>query len=653
MRCAPSWQGNVTVGADHNGPAEGGPYVLFVAAACVVATVAFWAYTRTLLPGVDLGDTGGFQAAVLWPEQSARRAYPLYYTLATPFIRAVSEDNPARGLNLFSAVWAAIAVGMLAVVGGWLTKSPLAGAAAGLLLAFSYTFWTQAIIAEVYSLHLALIAACLLALHAYAARPTTARLAVFFAVYAVAFGNHLGMILFLVPFMVFLIQVHPRPRELAAPSTILLAIVIAAAGALQYAPMFLYVWSSIDAPPASGDRIAAFWLDVTKSDWREEMVLGVPASQLWARLQMWIWDARQQFGLAGLALALLGGVRVWLLSAPWAVLLWLAFGISTAFALTYNVGDTHVFLLPGHFLLALAVAAGVGAWRDARLRHTLTIVAVIYAGWRGWDTWPAVDRHTDRRAEAQLAHLAEGVNARSALLVAKMDWQLENVVLYSARYDRRDLAWARLDDVLLHFPFLVRDNLAESRDLVLTAEAARGVVAAYANAFPLVPDQDPAPGLADVVSRIPPGTPYVLTLLQPPPSGRSIDQEDFAKGLAELAGKRVPPRTAASYEVWAGSHGEPPTLYRSSPHPFREDVLIGGEPFTIRMDSWLPEDTFRRGGFAHVLHGRRHALIAERGISLVWLQRDGSPASYYGAGLYTPEARYRILAPATHLARNQ
>jgi hypothetical protein len=71
------------------------------------------------------------------------------------------------------------------------------------------------------------------------------------------------------------------------------------------------------------------------------------------------------------------------------------------------------------------------------------------------------------------------------------------------------------------------------------------------------------------------------------------------------------------------------------------------------MDSWLPDDTFRRGGFAHVLHGRRHALIAERGISLVWLQRDGSPATYYGAGLYTPEARFRIPAPTAHLARNQ
>ena len=64
--------------------------------ACVVATIAFWAYTRTLLPGVDLGDTGGFQAAVLWPENSARRAYPLYYTLATPFVSRRQRGQSRR-----------------------------------------------------------------------------------------------------------------------------------------------------------------------------------------------------------------------------------------------------------------------------------------------------------------------------------------------------------------------------------------------------------------------------------------------------------------------------------------------------------------------------------------------------------------------------
>lgn len=619
----------------------------------MVATVAFWAYTRTLLPGVDLGDTAGFQAAVLWPETSARRAYPLYYMLATPFIRAVSEDAPARGLNLFSAVWAAAAVGLLAALAGRLTKCPLAGAAAGLLLAFSYTFWTQAIIAEVYSLHLALLALCLLALQAFAVRPTTARLAVFFAVYAGAFGNHLGMILFLVPFTVFLLQVHPRPRELFAPSTILLAIVIAVAGALQYSRTFFYVWSSIDAPPAWSDRVAAFWLDVTKADWREQMVLGVTTDQIAGRLQMWLWDARQQFGILGLVLGVSGLVRLWWLSKPWALLVGFAYACTTVFAFTYKVGDTHVFFLPGHFLIAFAVAAGIGHWRNPRIRYALTVVALTYVVWRGWDTWPAVDRHDDRRASTYLSRLTEGVDGQNALLVSKMDWQLENVLLYSGRYERRGLAWVRLDDVLLHFPFLVRDNINQSRDVVLTADAAKDVVAAYASDFPLVLDQPPAPGFADVVSRLPRGTPYVLTVLLPAPSGRTIDRDDLARGLAELTGNRAPQHDETAYEVWAGTSGDPPAYHRASAHPFRESIQVLDEPFTIRMDGWLPDDTFRRGGFAHVLHKRRHALIAERGISLLWLQRDGSPASFYGAGLYTPEARFRIPAHNAHLARNR
>ena len=84
-----------------------------VVAAVAIATLAFWAYTQTLLPGVDLGDTGGFQAAVLWPEVSARQAYPLYYGLARPFVSAVSLGNPARGLNLFSAIFGAASVGLL------------------------------------------------------------------------------------------------------------------------------------------------------------------------------------------------------------------------------------------------------------------------------------------------------------------------------------------------------------------------------------------------------------------------------------------------------------------------------------------------------------------------------------------------------------
>src|SRR5690349_11255970 len=525
MRSANSWQENVL--AVEASPPR--PSVLPLVAACLVATLAFWAYTRTLLPGVDLGDTGGFQAGVLWNEPSARRAYPLYFALATPFTRALSASNPARGLNLYSAVWAAAAAGLLTFFVGRLTRFTLAGVVAGLLLAFSYTFWTQAVIAEVYSLHLTMVALCLLVLYSWSQRPTTARLAMFFAVYALAFG-------------------------------------IAVLGAMQYAENFMFVWSSIERPAAWGDRVAAFWMDVTKSDWREEMVLGVHPSQIADRFAMVWWDAKQQFGIAGLALAAFGAVRAWTISRPWALFICLAYLISTGFALTYNVGDTHVFLLPSHFFTALAAGLAVAprtrpstVSTQSALVTLVALVAIAYAGWRAWDTWPAVDRHGDRRADAFLARLTDGIDERSGLLVTKLDWQLENILLYSGRYERPGVAWERLDDVLLHFPFLVRDNLAEDRDIVLTGEAANEVRSTYGGVFPLVQDQPPAPSIQELAERVPRGAPYVMTWLTPSPV--AADMRDLDAAVAVLAKGSAPARSDSGYEVWAGVAGEKPLFH--------------------------------------------------------------------------------------------
>src|SRR5262245_47458417 len=174
---------------------------------------------------------------------------------------------------------------------------------------------------------------------------------------------------------------------------------------MQYAQSFAWLWRSIETPPAWTDRIAAFWLDATKADWRADMVLGVHPSQLADRLAMVWWDSRQQFGLPGLALAAFGAIRVWTVSRPWAVFLWLAYPISTLFALTYNVGDTHVFLLPSHFFTAMAAGIALTPWHrfaaagpkgpalrtqssPPALLAMLALVAIIYAGWRGWETWP-------------------------------------------------------------------------------------------------------------------------------------------------------------------------------------------------------------------------------------------------------------------------
>jgi hypothetical protein len=647
-----------------------------LAVACVVATLAFWAYTQTLVPGVDLGDTGGFQAAVLWPTVSARQAYPLYFNVAKRFVVATcgsrsqpgANCDPARALNLFSAVSAAVAVGLLAFFAATLTGSIPSGIVAGLLLAFSYTFWSQAIIAEVYALHLALVGACLLALHGYARKPTTSRLAVFLALYAASFGNHLSMILLLVPFALFLLLTAPDRARLFRPGIVVLAVAAAAVGALQYWPNFLSVMTDVEAPLTVRDRLAAFWFDTTKTDWRESMVFGVQANRTVDRLAMWWFDARQQFGIAGLALAAVGAARLWRLSRPWFTLVVTAFGITTLFALTYNVGDSHVFFMPAHLLAALCAGVAINSrfptpnsQRDPRRTATILgigssrlgvgswklgviAIAILYCGWRGWSTWPAVDRHDDRRGERLIARLTLGVQDPDVLLVSEMNWQVENVLLYVARHRRSDLTWTRLGDVLPHFPFLVDDQRAISREIVLTAEAAADVVSAYGPLLPLVEDPTvPAPALTAEVARVPSGVPYVLSVLTPPPEER-FDEDDLAAALGRLTRNRPPARAHGAFEVIAGISGERASVYRVSDRPFQMSFDLLDEPFTVRMDSWLPFDTFRRPGFGHVLRGREHVQILERGVNLVWLNRDGRAATpVYAAGLFALKPRYRII----------
>ena len=512
---------------------------------------------------------------------------------------------------------------------------------------------------------------CCLALYAYASRPSRGRLAIFFAIYAFGFGNHLSMILLFVPFTIFLLQVTPDWRSLFRPGTIAMALGIAAAGALQYWPNFTSVWHLPDAPAAWTERLASFWFDTTKADWRESMVLGVRGDQLADRFGMWWFDVRQQFGLAGLAIAVVGAVRLWMISRPWALLVLLCFVINTVFAFTYNVGDTHVFYLPSHLFTALVAGIAL-SWftpvrqtlagssrsvtpRSGRARATSTVVIVavlLYAGWRGWDTWPAVDRHDDRRADALITRLTLGVNQQNAVLLTDLNWQLENALLYFTRYERPDIAWMRLNDVMLHLPFLVRDNQAISRDIVMDSYATRDVVGAYGSLFPLAPDPLlPSPDLAETVAQLPSGTPYVLCVLTPSRE-EHFDPSAFAAMLATLTHGHGPAASNGAYQLIAGLSGSGPLLTRSADRPFRAEFSLLDDPFTVRMESWLPSDTFRRAGFGHVLRGREHVLILERGVNFVWFDRAARASPpIYAASLYAPGPRYRISSVSPALAR--
>ncbi len=615
-----------------------------------MAAFAFALYHSTLLPGLDFGDTASFQAAVGESAPTPRQAYPLYFAIGK-LAAALTRTEPAVALNLASAVAGALGAGVLVWVASGLTGSLVAGAAGGLLLASSYTFWTQAIIAEVYALHLLLMGLVIGSVLWWDREPTRARLTVVFAVYALAFGNHLMSILLLPALMLYIASAPGGLRMLVSPKTLGLAVLCAAAGTSQYLWNAASLWQLPDADWTLPSFLRAFWFDVTKSDWRETMILTVHPAALKLRPAMYLFEIRQQIGLVGAVLAVVGSVAL-LRRRRLALLLFSAYVPAVVFAATYNVGDAHVFFLPSHQIAILFAAAGMSAALSlsnsapapvrAPLLAAMITAAIAYPLWRAWDAFPAVDRHDDRRPVSWLSAIVAGLDDR-ALLLGDVNWQLENGFDYYTRRLRPELNFVRSEGTLLTLPFLVRDNLDAGREIAATPVARDLTRTAYGDLFTFTPDtRVSAPALAMRLSRLPPGTPYVLGLLAPYPD-LPFDRGELADAVKLLTAGTATLDRGPSYSVLAGRVGGRPLILRQAERPFREKFSFGALAIDVRMESWLPTDTIRRAGFGHVIVGRRHVLTLERGVSVVALSPEGVPVrAEYASGLFAPLPRFLV-----------
>ena len=180
----------------------------------------------------------------------------------------------------------------------------------------------------------------------------------FFAVYALAFGNHLSTILLLPAYTTFLVASAPGGwRSLLSRRIVLAAAAAVAFGALQYAWNFSALWREVVPPASFGEALRTFWFDVTKTDWRETMVLEVPAVMATERLRMYAFDLLQQFGWVPPIVAAAGLVHLARHDLPArSRSSCLIFVVTIVFALGYNVGDAYVFFLPSHLAVALLAA---------------------------------------------------------------------------------------------------------------------------------------------------------------------------------------------------------------------------------------------------------------------------------------------------------
>ncbi len=138
-------------------------------ASLLAALAAFVLYLRTLAPTVLYYDYPGIRDSTALQVKAYLlgipdvTGYPTYAML-THLFTYLPFGDPAYRVNLASAVFGAAAVFLFYLVCRRLTGRTSPSLAAALLFALSETFWSQAVIAEVYTLNTLFVAAIVLVL---------------------------------------------------------------------------------------------------------------------------------------------------------------------------------------------------------------------------------------------------------------------------------------------------------------------------------------------------------------------------------------------------------------------------------------------------------------------------------------------------------
>ncbi len=328
-----------------------------------------------------------------------------------------------------------------------------------------------------------------------------------------------------------------------------------------------------------------------------------------------------------------------------AVLLVLLFAANVVFAFSYNVGDSHVFYLPSHLIVALLVAPAIALrGRVGKGGAPLAAAALLlYAALRGYRDFPALDRSHDRRPTDVLTALTAGLDEHNGLLLTDLNWQIDNGLSYFASVLKPDLAYLRTPDVLLRAPALIVENRAGGRQVVVTERSRTTLASAYGPLLSIAPDPRAiTERVSDVARGLTPGTRYVLCVLRPS-RDLQLDAVDLSDALDRLTGGHLAVLPSGDYAAVAGSVGASPLLTVGGAQPFRRSVDIGGVDVVIRMESWLASDTIRRMGFGHIIANHQHTLIVERGVSLVTFGADGQATrTVYESNIFARQARYRV-----------
>ncbi|HEX2173638.1 MAG TPA: DUF2723 domain-containing protein [Dehalococcoidia bacterium] len=437
-------------------------------AALLTATGALVLYLATLAPSIAWShqgsDSGELVAAAYTLGVPHPTGYPLFAILAH-LATYLPTGDPARSVNVFDAVCGAVAVGLIAWLAADLARPgrrAIAALAAGGLLAVTPLFWSQAILAEVYALAAALLAAVLVALTRWRREWPDPKAHRWLVLAAFCFGlalAHHATVAFLAPALALAVAAVAgrrvwRPQFWIEP----VVAVLPGLGLYLYLP-----WRAAARPPVNwglADTWEGFLWVVLAAPYRAKTfqweLLLQPAQ--YADLAALV---VREIPLPALLIAGWGAVRLIRQDRVWGALLVLVALIPTIQRLTYSITHVDAYYIP--LLQILAVWTGIGlsqvadgaAHFRARSRRAvylgLLTTVIVLATARAATVFDAMDlsRETAPR-EFGIATL-EAVPPSAVLLTQRDDYTFS---LWYAQYVlgvRLDVALVQ--DRMLSFPW--------------------------------------------------------------------------------------------------------------------------------------------------------------------------------------------------------
>ncbi|MGA9119686.1 MAG: DUF2723 domain-containing protein [Bacteroidota bacterium] len=334
-----------------------------------VGAAALGVYAATLAPGLNFIDSGELAAVATTLGIAHPTGYPLFTMIGFLFAHLPLASEPIVRLNFMAAVFCASGVVVFVrlifflldrydVVRGERWHHTLAAATAGLLLAFSETYWGQATSVEVYSLHVFLVISVLYSFLLAHESARSSQWMLFAFLVGLSFTNHMTTIL-LAPGLLYYYFARQGFSQSSWRRILSLTLPFLLALSLY---LYLPLRASENPPmnwgnPVTLERFLWHWSGEQYRSWIFSS-MAVAGKQF----SYFLSSYPAEFAFTGGALALVGMVALWFANRKLWMLSVLLFAGCVAYSINYDIHD-----IDSYFLLAYIVTALWAGWGANRV----------------------------------------------------------------------------------------------------------------------------------------------------------------------------------------------------------------------------------------------------------------------------------------------